>query len=107
MREARSWLYQIILRRLEQVAGDEYTILLAPQQRPGLVTKSLDDGSTLEVEISWAWDAPQVVWAARIFSVDGEELRFTLPPTLIRLVGTRTPPRADAVDEINPPDEIE
>src|SRR6187401_2975124 len=70
MREAPAWLYQTILRRLEQTAGDEYTILLAPKQRPGLVTKPLDDGSYLEVELSWLWDAPRVVWAERIFSVD-------------------------------------
>ena len=95
MREARSWLHQILLRRLEQAAGDEYTILLAPKERPGLVTKALDDGSILEVELSWLWDAPRVAWAERIFTVDGEEMRFTLPPSLIRLVVTRTPPRRD------------
>ena len=106
MREARSWLYQIILRRLEQTAGSEYTIVLSPKEHPQIVTKPLDDGSYLDVELSWAWDAPQVVWAERVFSLQGEEVRFTLPPTLIRLVGRRNPPGADmAADEIDPHDE--
>ena len=103
MREARSWLYQIILRRLEQTAGSEYTILIVPKERPQFVTKPLDDGSYLEVELSWARDAPQVVWAERVFSLQGEEVRFTLPPTMIRLVGSKDPPRPDAAaDEIDP-----
>lgn len=103
MREARSWLYQAILRRLEQVAGDEYAILISPRERPRTVIKRLDDGSYLDVELSWARDAPQVVWAERVFAFEGEEVRFTLPLTLIRLVGTRNPPREDtADDEIDP-----
>jgi hypothetical protein len=106
LREARSWLYRTILRRLEQAAGSEYTILLTPKQRPWLVSKPLADGSTLEVGLSWAWDAPRVVWADRIFSVDGEEMRFALPPTMIRLVVAKDPPRPDKdAGASDPPEE--
>jgi hypothetical protein len=61
------------------------------------VTKGLDDGSRLEVELSWVRDAPQVVYAERIFPVNGEELSFPLPLELIRLIAARDTPNSDSV----------
>jgi hypothetical protein len=92
MDEARTWLYNVIMRRVQQTSGAEYTIVVAPRERPRTVIKPLDDGSRLEVELSWAGDAPRVVSAVRIFVVEGAEMPFRLPPDLIRLAVARARP---------------
>src|SRR6476469_8720984 len=94
--QARVWLYNTIMQRLQQESGTEYTVVLPHKECPRTVTKLLADGSRLEVELSWARDAPQVVWAARIFTLDGEDLLFPLPLDLIRLAVARDPPRRDS-----------
>jgi len=99
MDDARRWLYQAILGRVQQATGAEYTVVIAARTRPRTVTKALDDGSRLEVELAWGRDAPQVVWAARIFVVGGEELSFPLPLELIRLVAAKDPPGGDDAPE--------
>jgi hypothetical protein len=99
MDDARRWLYHTIMSRIQQTTGSEYTIAIAAKTRPRTVTKRLDDGSRLEVELTWGRDAPQVIWAARIFVVDGEELSFPLPLELIRLVAARDRPAADAAPD--------
>ena len=69
-----------------------------PVRVVGTVTvEPLDDGSRLEVELSWAGDAPQVLWAERIFTLDGEEMGFRLPLDLIRLAVARAPRPDDDV----------
>ena len=89
MDDARRWLYHTIMGRIQQATGSEYTIIVAARTRPRTVTKRLDDGSRLEVELAWGRDAPQVVWAERIFVLDGEVLSFPLPLELIRLIAAR------------------
>jgi hypothetical protein len=96
MDEARRWLYQTIIGRLQHATGAEYTVVLSRHARPRTVTKPLDDGSRLEVELAWGRDAPQVVWAARIFPINGEELTFPLPLDLIRLAVAKDAPPPDA-----------
>ncbi len=100
MDDARRWLYQTILGRLQQSTGSEYTLIIPAKTRPRTLTKQLDDGSRLEVELSWARDAPQVVWAERIFTVSGEEMSFRLPPELIRLGAARATPDPDAPPDV-------
>ena len=95
MDDARRWLYHAIMGRIQQTTGSEYTIAIAAKTRPRTVTKRLDDGSRLEVELTWGRDAPQVIWAARIFVVDGEDLIFPLPLELIRLVAARASSDSD------------
>jgi hypothetical protein len=96
MDDARRWLYQAIIGRLQQTTGSEYTVVIPAKARPRTVTKTLDDGSRLEVELSWEWDAPRIVWAERIFSLDGEEIPFRLPLELIRLAVARDTPASEA-----------
>ncbi len=100
MDDARRWLYQAILGRLQQSTGSEYTLIIPARTRPRTLTKALDDGSRLEVELSWARDAPQVIWAERIFVVEGEAMSFRLPSELIRLVAARDTPGPDAEPDV-------
>ena len=95
MDDARRWLYQTMIGRLQHATGAEYTVAVPARSRPRTVTKPLDDGSRLEVELAWGRDAPQVVWAARIFSIDGEELSVPLPLELIRLIAAKAAPPSD------------
>ena len=99
MNEARSWLYNTIISRLQQTAGGQFTVVVSARERPITVTRLLEDGSRLDVELSWVYDAPRVVWAEIIFPLGGEDSSFRLPADLIRIAAAREPARRDATPD--------